>query len=169
MQTPQLKSGYSVVEIIIYVAVFAVVSIIIANAFIVLVSFFNQSRTNHNLLQSGNTALERMSREIHTATAIRTSTSTFGSSPGVLDLDSTDANGNAQTVKFNMASGALNLSYNNTLVDNMLPPNVVVTSLIFYKTTTTNGPSVKIEMALQDTQDKSGLTEQFYNVTALAK
>ncbi|MCC6323276.1 hypothetical protein IT400_00610 [Candidatus Nomurabacteria bacterium] len=169
MKYINLKSGYSIIEIIIYIAVFATVAVVVGNIFMALISSFNQTRTNHNILQNGNTVLERMSREIHKANNIRTATSTFGSSPGVLDLDSIDESNNPRTVKFNVGNGALNLYYNNTLVGNLLSPNIKVISLIFYKTTTTNGPSIKMEITLQDTNDKTGLTEKFYNVATLSK
>jgi type II secretory pathway pseudopilin PulG len=167
MKPFNLKSGYSIVEIIIYVAVFAVVAVVIMNAFIVLVSFFNQTRTNHDFIKSGNLAMERISREVRLANNIRTATSTLGTSPGVLDLDSVDASNNPNTIKFNVSSGALNLSENGTLVDNILAPNMQVTSLIFRQITTTNSTGVKIEMTIQDTRDKLGLTEKFSDTVIL--
>ncbi len=168
MKKLHLKSGYSIIEIIIYVSVFAVVSIIIANAFIVLVSFFNQSRTNHDLLQNGNTALERISTEIRIATAVK-GTSVLGTSPGVLELDSFDSNDNAQVIKFAVVSGALNIYKDDVLIGNMLGPNVTVTSLIFREVATTNSKVVKVEMTLKDSRDKTGLSESFSNIIVLPK
>ncbi len=167
MKPLNLKSGYSIIEIIIYVAVFAVITLVIMNSFIVLVSFFNQTRTNHDLVKNGNIALDRMSYEIRLANNIRTGTSTLGSSPGVLDLDSVDSGGTAQTVKFDVSSGDLNLSYNSTLQASILAPNIDVTSLIFRKITTTNSTAVKVEITLQDTRDRTGLTEKFSDTIIL--
>jgi hypothetical protein len=108
-----------------------------------------------------------MSYEIRLANNIRTGTSTLGSSPGVLDLDSVDSGGTAQTVKFDVSSGDLNLSYNGTLQASILAPNIDVTSLIFRKITTTNSTAVKVEITLQDTRDRTGLTEKFSDTIIL--
>ncbi|MCC6323275.1 hypothetical protein IT400_00605 [Candidatus Nomurabacteria bacterium] len=168
MKNVNLKSGYSIIEIIIYVAVFAIISIIVANAFVVLLSFFNQSRTNHDLLQNGNTALERMSHEIRIASAVK-GTSVFNTSPGTLELDSLDSGGTAQVIKFSVSNGALNISKDGTVIDNLLGDNIKVTSLIFRNVDTTNSKVVKIEMTLQDSRDKTASNENFYNIVVLPK
>lgn len=167
MKNQSLKSGYSIIEIIIYVSVFSVLVIVVMNAFIVLTSFFGQTRTNHELLESGNTAMERISREIRTANNVRTGSSTLGSSPGVLDLDSVDTSNNAQTVKFSSSNGTLDLYINNTNQGNLLSSNIHVTSLIFRKITTTNSTAVKTEMTLQDMRDKNNLSAKFYDTIIL--
>lgn len=167
MKIKNSKSGYSIVEILIYIAVFAVLTTVVMNAFIVLTSFYAQNRTHHDLLENGNSVMERMSREIRSANNIRTGTSTLGTSPGVLDLDSVDASNNAQTVKFSTTSGELNLSVNNTNLGNLLSSNVQVTSLVFRKITTTNSTAVKIEMTLRDTKDQTSLEENFYDTIIL--
>lgn len=169
MKSLKLQSGYSIIEIIIYIAVFAVVTIVVINAFLVLVSFFSQTRTNHSLLQNGNSALAIISKEIHASKSVRDGTSTFGTSPGVLDLDSIDENNNTQIIKFSVSNGALNLSKDGTVVDTVLSPNVKVTTLIFRKTTTDKGVAIKTEMSLQDSKDKNAIIETFYNVTNVAK
>ena len=167
MKKINLQSGYSIVEIIIYIAVFAVLTTVVMNSFIVLTSFYNQNRTHHDLLENGNSVMERLSREIRTANNIRTGTSTLGSNPGVLDLDSVDSSNNTQTVKFSTTNGALNLAVNGTSVGNLLGPNIQVTSLVFRKITTTNSTAVKIEMTLKDTKDATNLVENFYDTIIL--
>lgn len=167
MKLPNLKSGYSIVELIIYVAVFAVLTVVIANAFIVLVSFFSQTRTNHDLLDNGNTAMERISYEIRNSTSVL-GTSVLGTSPGVLELDSVDDSNNPRVVRFEMSNGALNLSYDGNLVGNILGPNMVINSLIFTSAQTDNGDVVKIEMILQDTRDETLRVENFSNIVNTA-
>ena len=167
MKKTNFTSGYSIVEIIIYIAVFAVLVTVVMNSFIVLTSFYNQNRTHHDLLENGNSVMERLSREVRTANNVRTGTSTFGSHPGVLDLDSTDASDVAQIVKFSTTNGALNLSVNNTNMGNLLAPNIQVDSLVFRQITTTNSSAIKIELTLRDTKDEKNLVEKFYNTIIL--
>jgi Tfp pilus assembly protein PilE len=167
MKIKNSKSGYSIVEIIIYIAVFTVLTTVVMNAFIVLTSFYAQNRTHHDLLENGNSVMERMSREIRNADNIRTSTSTFGTSPGALDLENYVDVTTSTYVKFSTTNGELNLSVNNTNLGNLLSANVQVTSLVFRKITTTNSTAVKIEMTLRDTKDQTSLAENFYDTIIL--
>lgn len=164
MKFPNLKSGYSIVELIVYVAVFAALTVVIANAFIVLISFFSQTRSSHDILDSGNTAIERIAYEVSISNSVL-GTSVLGTSPGVLELDSVDDSNNPRVVRFEMdGNGALNLSYDGTLVGNVLGSNLILTSLIFTTATTDNGDVVKIDMTLQDTRDETLRVENFSNI-----
>ena len=58
------KKGYSLVEILVYLAIFTALSVLVINSFILALASFSASRTNRDLLEGGATAMERMSREI---------------------------------------------------------------------------------------------------------
>jgi type II secretory pathway component PulJ len=166
MKIPQ-NQGYSIAEMIVYLAIFAAVSILVINAFIVMTKSFSVSRTNRDLMESGSVAMERMVREIRQATSIDTSNSVLSSNPGTLQLNSTDINGASVSVKFVTSSGALNLYQGGTLTGNLLGSNISVTNLIFRRMVTTNGEGVKIEMTLQDNRTPAARTENFYDTIIL--
>ena len=159
------NKGYSLIEIVVYLAIFSALSVLVINSFIVILGSFNTTRANRDLLQSGSKTMERLSREIRQAESVDLVNSTLGSSPGVLQLNSRDSAGTAMTVRFAIASGNLNLYENGTLVDNLVTENISPTSLIFRRITTTNGDAVKIELTVQDTS--SSKTENFYNTVIL--
>ncbi len=161
------QKGYSLVEMIVYLAIFTIMSVAVINSFIVVMSSFNSTRTNRDLLESGSTALERISREIRQANNIDIANSTIGSNPGVLQLNSTDSADTALVVRFITSNGALNLYQGGVLIDNLLGQNISVTNLIFRRISTTVGEAVKIEMTLQDTKSKNLTTVNFYNTIIL--
>lgn len=163
----QTNKGYSIVEMLVYLAIFTAVSIFIINSMIVVLGSFATTRTNRDLLESGSIAMERISREIRQSKSVDIVNSTLGSSPGVLQLNSTDSAGNAMTVKFVISSGALNLYENGTSIGNLLGQNVSVSSLIFRRIATTNGEAVKIELTLQDVYSKNNQSQNFYNTIIL--
>jgi Tfp pilus assembly protein PilW len=167
MKKTNFTPGYSIVEIIIYIAVFSVLVTVVMNSFIVLTSFYNQNRTHHDLLENGNSVMERLSREIRKANSVRTGTSTFGTSPGVLDLENFVDVTTSTYVKFGSNNGTLDLYINNTNIGNLLAPNIEVESLIFRKITTTNSTAIKIELTLKDTKDAKNLVEKFYSTIIL--
>ncbi len=161
------NKGYSLIEIVVYLAIFSALSVLVINSFIVILGSFNTTRANRDLLQSGSKTMERLSREIRQAESVDLVHSTLGSSPGVLQLNSRDSAGTPMTVRFAIASGNLNLYENGTLVDNLVMENISPTSLIFRRIATTNSEAVKIELTVQDTSSTSTKTENFYNTVIL--
>ncbi len=167
MKKQKTIQGFSLAEILVYVAIFSAMSVVVIQAYIVITSSFSATRTARDLLESGSTAMERISREVRQASSIDTANSTFGSNPGVLALMSTDSGGASETVKFSTASGALNLYYNGSLVSNLLGQNISVTNLVFRRIVTVKGEAVKVEMTLTDTRSKNAPTELFYDTIIL--
>lgn len=154
-------------EMLIYLAIFTMLSILVINSLITVMTSFATTRTNRDLLESGSTAIERISREIRQAKDVDIANSTLGSSPGVLQLNSTNSVGNSMVIKFMISSGALNIYEDGVLKDNLLGQNISVNSLIFRRISTTNSEAVKIEMTLQDNKSKSTKTANFFDTIGL--
>ncbi len=163
----KFKRGYSIIEIIIYIAIFIAVSIAVINSFVVVMNSFVSARTNQDLLTSGNDALERVSREIRQATSVDVANSTLGSSPGILQMNSVDSGGTARISKIAYVSGALDIYNNGVLIGNLVGQNVLVTNLVFRRISTTNGEAVKVELTLQDQRAPYYKSENFYDTVIL--
>ena len=169
ISNPRLNSGFSIIEIIVYIAIFAVMSAVIINSYITIFSSFSNTQTMRNLLESGHTAMERISREIRQADSLNMGSSVFGSNPGELQLNSIDETGNLYSVEISAQGGALYLSYNGNLVGNLLGQNISVINLVFRRLVTTTSEGVKIELTLQDNRSRSLRQEKFYNTVILRK
>ncbi len=163
MKINNKKNGYSIVEIIVYLAIFTTVSILVINSFIVIFSTFNVSRINRSLLNSGSTAMERMSREIRQANNVDIPNSTIGSSLGVLQLNSTDNGGSAIAIKFLVSNSVFKLYKNGNLIGDLTGQNILVTKLLFRRISTTKSEAVRVEMTLE----KNGQSENFYDTIIL--
>jgi Tfp pilus assembly protein PilW len=159
--------GYTLIESLVYLAIFTALSILVINSFLLALRSFSSTRTNRDLLESGATVLSRISREMRSATAIDLSNSTLGSHPGVLQLKGVDGSGVAQTVKFSVSGNAINMYKNGTLVDTLTSTNIKVDNLLFRRITTVKGEAVKIELMLEDTRSKTVRTEKFYDTVIL--
>lgn len=158
--------GYSIIEIIVYLALFAVLTIAFVNTLIISMKSFSEIQINRDLISGGTGAFERMTREIKNATSINTGASTFNTSPGVLSLNTTDSGGSAKTVLFDVSNNSLRLSENGTVTGNLLNPNINVTNLVFKQITTGAGTAVRIEMTIQNTKGLS-IKENFYTTAIL--
>ena len=164
----QNKNGFSIVEIIAYLAIFTALSILVINSFIVILSSFNTTNMNRKLLESGTVSMERISREIRQAKNIDIANSSLGSNPGILQLNSTDSGGNALVIKFkDENNGQLNLYSDGSLKGNLLGQNVTITSLIFNRISTTQSEVVKIEMTLRYSLGHKTKSENFYDTVVL--
>ena len=158
--------GFSIIEIIIYLAIFTTISILVINSFIIVIASFSAIRTNHDLIDSGSMASERMSREIRQAKSIDLVNSQTNGGE-VLQLNSTDLSGNNVIIKFIKEGNDLNLYKNGTLVGNLLTQNIVLNSVSFYRTSNTNSEGIKIKMMMQDTRGKANKIANFYDTVML--
>ncbi len=143
------QGGYSIVETILYTALFAMLSIFIINALLGMMKTYKNVQANHELLESSHVTFELITREIRNAKSIDTGVSVFDTNPGTLKLNTTDASDVAKTVKFLVSSGTLKYYENDVLTDDITLAKVSITSLIFRKILTTKGQAVRVEMTLQ--------------------
>jgi Tfp pilus assembly protein PilW len=157
--------GFSLVETIIYLAIFTMVSILVINSFITVMSSFAITRTNRSLLEAGISSIERMSRDIRQASSIDLTNSNLNK--GILQLNSTDQSGDSIIIKFTKENSTLNIYQAGTLSGSLLGQNIVVDNLIFRRIATAHGEAVKIEMTLRDTKSKNNKTENFYDTIIL--
>lgn len=78
--------GTTILEVLIYVAVFAIVAVIISNFLIQVVNAYNISRAERDVLSNGRLILETVTKNIAEAEEIYTPTSTFNTDIGQLSL-----------------------------------------------------------------------------------
>jgi hypothetical protein len=159
----KLLPGFSIIEIIIYLAIFTTMSIIVINSFITILSSFSAIRTNQDLLEGGSVSMDRISHEIRQAKNI----DIVNSTSEILQLNSTDTSGNSAVIKLAKVGNALNLYEDGNLVGNLLPQNILLNSISFDRISTTNSEGIKIKIVLQDSRSKIGKTENFYNTIIL--
>jgi hypothetical protein len=158
--------GFSLIEIIVYFAIFTAISIVVINSFIVILSSFRVIRSSHDLLNSGSFSMERISRDIRQAQNIDIVNSQINGGES-LQLNSTDIDGSNMIIKFIKEEGALNIYKNNELVGNLLDQNIIINSLSFNRISTAKSEGVKIKIILQDTKDRIERSESFYNTVTL--
>lgn len=161
------QSGFSLIEIMIYVLLFSILAGVVINSFVSTIGSFSNTKTNRDLQEGGNTAMERISREIRQANSVTVANSNLGTSPGTLELATTDSSGANATVKFVFENNGIFMYKNGTLAANLLGQNVIPTNLIFRRIVTTNGTAVKVEMTLQDNRGKAHKTANFYDTIIL--
>lgn len=162
------RRGFTLVEMIIYIAFFAILSVLTVNATIMIMRSFYTLRLNQSVNQSATVALERLSREIRNAYDIDTANSTLGSNPGRLMLRTKDAVGANTTMEF-YVDGANQLRLKEGGIDkgSLVTKTVTLTDLVFRSITTLNSKAVKVEMTLHDSRATTTQAVKFYDTIVL--
>lgn len=165
------QRGFTMVEMIIYMAFFAMLAILSTNAIILVMKSFYTLRVTQSISQSATTAMERMSREVRNAYDIDTVNSTLTTSPGRLTLLTKDDVGALTTVEFYVTAGnQINMKVGGVEKGALMTKTVTTTNLVFRSISTTNSKAIKIEMTLRDSRDtRLGVTKtvKYYDTIVL--
>lgn len=162
------QSGFTLVEMVIYIAFFAVLSVLTVNATIMVMKSFYTLRITQSISQSATTALERMSREVRNAYSVDTVNSTFNTSPGRLILQTKDDIGALTTVEFYIdANNQLNMKVGGIDQGSLMTKTVTVTNLVFRYLSNANSKAIKIEMTLTDNRSGISKTVKYYDTIVL--
>ncbi len=160
------KKGFSIMEMLIYLAILALMLWVIAN---ILNSMIQTERVASSSKVVENAAifgLERIVREVRDASAVEPS-SVLDLNPGVLILSGTDANGGAKTIEFFLNLGALHIKENGVDKGALTESKATVTSLVFSVLSNPNSKSVKTVMTVESGTSTTYRKETFYSTTIL--
>lgn len=163
------KKGFTLVETIIYITIFVLLSILVVNMIITIIKSAAMGYVSRNINTSAEAGIERMIREIRRANDIEVAESYFGVNPGVLKLDTTEWGSDATTtIKFQLENGILKVSEGGGALQALTSTDVNISSLIFYQIiASTTSKAIKVEMELEDSWSNYTKTEKFYNTTIL--
>ncbi|HTE48505.1 MAG TPA: hypothetical protein VK675_01195 [Candidatus Paceibacterota bacterium] len=155
------KNGYAVLELLFYIAFFAIFSIISIDSMIVMAKSFKETAILTEFAQSG-AIMERMSRETRQAYGID-----FTSTTSDLKLNTKDSSGVNKTIEFKFISPNIQLWDSGSNIGNLNPPNIVVTALSFTQITTGSGKAVKISLTIRSNRDSSNRLQDFNDTVVL--
>ncbi len=163
------KSGYTLLEVLVYVAIFIIVSVVVIDALLYSSKFLVQSRAIGEMKNSGSLAMERMVREVQTAASVNTGASTLGSHPGTLVLNSADEFGAAKVVRFDYLSTPQGIGVTDAGIDrgSLISSSTSVTNIVYRHGTTAKSSFVKIEMTVTSKKLPALPAEKFYGTAVL--
>ena len=152
-----MKKGFTLIEIIIYVALLAI--IVLAAVDIVLVSARSVSevRVERRIFTAGEGAMETIIRDIKQATDVIPASSTFGTSPGALALRIPQNPGSSTIITriFSLSFDRLQKS-DDGASEFLTPPEAKITSLIFWNLATTTSSLVSVKMTIRSEERRVG-------------
>jgi hypothetical protein len=159
-QKREIKNGYALLELLFYISLFVILSVVVINAMATMSRSFKETSIQAELIESG-TIMERISREIRGAYGI----GSVGA--GDLVLNTKDSGGANKTVEFLLSGTNLELLENGTLTGNLNTPTISVTALAFTQITTAPGKAIKIVLTVKSANDALNRTQDFYDTVVL--
>jgi type II secretory pathway pseudopilin PulG len=160
------KKGFTLIETLIYVVLLVVILLLVVNSLLSYTASFRQLAALKAINQSAIVSLERMTRDVRSASSASTTASIFNTSPGRLVIVQASGS-NSTTTKFYVVNGSLQLDVNNVNIGPLTPSNVGVTSLVFVLSTSSVSQAIKIDMGLTATSSQVVRTKTFHSTIIL--
>jgi hypothetical protein len=159
-RTKKNNVGYSLIETVFYVALFAVLSIALLEVMITMTGAFTQTIIDRNLTQGSN-VIENMSRELKQA-------NNFSFASNILIVNTKDDSGNPKTVTFTFANSNIQIT-DSVLgnLGNLNTPNISITYFTVSNIITPKSKAARISLRVRANSDVAGREENFYNTVVL--
>lgn len=165
MKKSSFQEGYSMLELIVYLAIFAVISLVLVKSLITSINTYAQAQEYRRLQNNGELVMERITREIRQAKTITAGSSTFDNNNGVLVLTGNDLSNTPQTVTFATSGNTITVTVNGT-TSILTSSQVAPVSLVFRNVNTGGNNALKIELKLKTIVGPL-VTSDFYNTVSL--
>ena len=159
--------GFTLIEVLFYAAIFAVVSVLVINVIFLMAKTTKHIKAGRDLNSAAVVIMERMTREIKLADGIDILASSFGTSSGKLVLNSIDfETQESANISFYLTGTDLIVQKNSLAAEALNSPKIKVSSLIF-RPVENSIKSKAVKMELEITAGSK--TEKFYNTAILRR
>ncbi len=162
-----IDGGYTLAEVIVYVALVALLlGAIIQTAFSI-VAVEKRSNAFLDLNSAALTAFSRFSRDIRRASSIDAVNSALDTNPGRLILDMKNPDGTNDTTAFYLESGTVKVDENGAYAGDLTQGDIAVSSLSFTEFSNASSSAVRVEMTLAPEASTSVPAANFYGTYVL--
>jgi hypothetical protein len=152
-----MKKGYSFLEVMVYTSILAAIFSVCVASVLSIYGGLNKIKTQERLSNNGEFFLEKIVRDIRSATSTNTLISVFGTNPGVLQIGS---------VKYSLSSYIIQRQEGLASPENITSNDVKVTNLVFFRdfsqSSKVNSEIVKVELTLDAGSGKFQKSKKFF-------
>jgi type II secretory pathway pseudopilin PulG len=154
------SGGYTLVELLFYIALFTTISLVVINALVTMSKAFRETTIQSELSDSAS-IMESMVREIRQATSIGSVSATD------LVINTTDENDVSRTVQFILSGSNIQFLEDGVFTGNLNTSNIAVTALSFTEVTNAQAEGIKISLTIKSNNDTLSRTVDFYDTVVL--
>lgn len=159
------RRGVSLAETVVYVALVALLSILVTEVILMLGLSFKNIRATRDIENSALTSLDRITREIRLADALGVG-GIFGTTTGKIVL-SYSGIGTTTREFFLDADRILRLKEDSVEVGALTSPNISVTSFFIEQATTSGKTILRITLLLTDKRTQNPISATFYTAAVM--
>jgi len=155
-----MKKSFTLIEVLIYIAVLAIIVSVASSFFLWVIRANTKTKAMREVLDNTRRAMEIMTYEIKEAKSIYTPTSTFGSHPGQLSLETKKylPTGETKTyIDFYLCGAQLCLKKESQNPVTLTSERVEVSNLVFSQIVTSGIPSIQINLQI-DYKNQASIT-----------
>lgn len=163
------QKGYTLIEIVIYVAILAALSALVINTIIIMFSAFAKARLSQRIAIDGETALERLTRETRLASSVNDGQSVLDINLSVLALNSVKSAIDPAPVlkRFFVSDNRLVLQENSDPPVYLTSPKSAVSQFLISKIATAKSEAIKISLTVEAKSGSAESGRSFYNTVIL--
>lgn len=151
-------------EAVIYSAILAIIVGLSIGSILSVYNGFNKAVVESRISRNGELALDRIVRDIRSASSTDTGVSVFGAHPGVLRFGTVP-------IKYSLSSTTLQRQESEGVFENITSPSARVTNLIFYRgsfvSSQVSSEIIKVEFTLESGDGKFLKTKKFFGSAVL--
>ena len=164
MRTTNKKSGFSLIEIVIYTAILAALSLFVANTTLLSFNSLNRARLNRKVALSAETALERLTREIKLASSINEAQSVLGTNPSTVVLNTVVSAEDITPASkiFSVSGGQITLQENGGEIKFLTAPGITVSSFTASGIDLLHSKAIKINLVIESGGGSIRTSKTFY-------
>jgi len=166
MKINKTQRGFSLVEMIVYIAILSFVFSALVTSANSIIKTYTTMRTYEEIAHTGTVTLERLTREVRRASNVDTLASTLFTNPGVLILNTRDWSGNSTVASVSLVNGRIVLQEGGT-PSPLSASGVTVTNLVFTYLENPQTQGVLIEFTVEKAGAYASTTKQFRTFTVL--
>lgn len=152
---------------VVYAAILGIIAVLAINSTLAMTRAFTSLRVSRDLNSSATALFERITRDIRGAHGIDVATSSFGSNPGRLTLNTKDSGGANTTVEYYVDNGLIKIREGGVAQGSIMTTSTSATSFIVRQLSNVNTEAVKIEVTLSATRGDITKTRNFYTTVIL--
>jgi hypothetical protein len=165
-ENKNMSRGYTLAEMLGYIFVFCLISILVINALLILTKAFVSMKTSRAVGMGAVVSLDQIVKEVRNADSVSVS-SILNTSPGKLVL-TMPAGSPTTTVEFSLGNLNSLHKFENGIDQGVLTATGTdISRLVFIVATTTKTTAVSVEMTIRDSTGRTATTENFYSTATL--
>lgn len=157
-----MKKGFSLIEMLIYISLLAIVGVLIINSMLYLAPSYNSLKVTRDINNAAVATIERITREVRSARNVDTINSIFEESEGKIVLNTATS-----TVSMYLSNGRVYLQEGVQSPSPLTRGNIIVTGLVFEHFVGTQSEVVQLSITIEGNERTFVKNETFYTSAVL--